>query len=421
MNTGTSKIFGIGLSKTGTTSLARALEILGYRTRDYLGITRYAPGDLSSVDLQAIDANDAFTDTPIPSFYRELDAAYPGSRFILTIRDREGWLKSCKKQFNQKLADKQNDATRQLFIDLYGTNVFDEEKFAAGYDRFVAGVKEYFRDRPGDLLVLNLTAGEGWEQLCPFLGKEIPDIPFPRANVTRIRWMDIGQLASAAREATDQMARAIAPPEGEQAAPRGFLQRLGSLVTGGGKGRRQRAVKKARKIVLDKLEALNPEIPVVLSDAPLPDYSQRRNWNHFWLVDLVDGGDTLLAEEPPAVFSIALIEDRKPIMGVIGSPRQEVVCYATAGKPAARTVAEGEAQPLALAAPERECGDLRACLVAGSLPGEATLQDTTEWETAAAQVILDSAGHVLKEKGADQPLVYNKKTLRNPPLVLREK
>ena len=101
MNSRQSKIFGVGLSKTGTTSLARALEILGYKTRDYLGVTRYSPSDLSSIDLQIIDSNDAFTDTPIPSFYRELDTRYPGSKFILTVRDTDDWLQSCKKQFSQ--------------------------------------------------------------------------------------------------------------------------------------------------------------------------------------------------------------------------------------------------------------------------------------------------------------------------------
>ena len=84
MSASKSKIFGIGLSKTGTTSLARALEILGYKTRDYLGVTRYSSGDLSSIDLDEIETNDAFTDTPVPSFYRELDSRYPGSKFILT-------------------------------------------------------------------------------------------------------------------------------------------------------------------------------------------------------------------------------------------------------------------------------------------------------------------------------------------------
>jgi len=50
------KIFGIGLSKTGTSSLAHALEILGYKTRDYPGLERYAPGDLSCIDARLIVA-----------------------------------------------------------------------------------------------------------------------------------------------------------------------------------------------------------------------------------------------------------------------------------------------------------------------------------------------------------------------------
>src|SRR5438105_11325665 len=86
-----SKIFGIGLSKTGTTSLANALQILGYKTKDNMGVVNYATHDLSSVHLEVVEAYDALTDTPIPSFYRELDARYPGSRFILTVRDSDEW------------------------------------------------------------------------------------------------------------------------------------------------------------------------------------------------------------------------------------------------------------------------------------------------------------------------------------------
>jgi hypothetical protein len=41
-------------------------------------------------------------------------------------------------------------------------------------------VREHFADRPGDLLVLDITAGEGWDRLCPFLGLPEPGVPFPR-------------------------------------------------------------------------------------------------------------------------------------------------------------------------------------------------------------------------------------------------
>ena len=111
------KVFGIGLSKTGTTSLARALEILGYNVKDCLGITKYSKGDISSINETALDTYDALTDTPIPNFYRELDKKYPNSKFILTVRDMDGWLNSCRKQFNQKLAEKRSDAANQLFLE----------------------------------------------------------------------------------------------------------------------------------------------------------------------------------------------------------------------------------------------------------------------------------------------------------------
>ena len=188
------KIFGIGLSKTGTTSLASALGILGFKTRDYPGLTTYTPGDLASIDPQVLEQNEALTDTPIPSFYRELDQRYPGAKFILTVRDMEGWLLSCKKQFTAKLAEKQNDAHNRLFMDLYGTAIFDEEQFRRGYQRFVEGVIAHFKGREQDLLVLNVAAGQGWDELCAFLGKPVPEIPFPKANVTRILWMDVQEL-----------------------------------------------------------------------------------------------------------------------------------------------------------------------------------------------------------------------------------
>ena len=112
------KIFGLGLSKTGTTSLAHALDILGYKVRDCLGITIYRKGQISSIDRTALKNYDALTDTPIPSFYRELDIEFPNSKFILTVRELDAWLNSCKKQFNQKLADKQTEAQNQLGMEL---------------------------------------------------------------------------------------------------------------------------------------------------------------------------------------------------------------------------------------------------------------------------------------------------------------
>lgn len=150
------------------------MKLLGLRTIDNMGATRFEPNDISVVDLDAIDA---FTDTPIPSFYRQLDEHYPGSKFILTVRDEAGWLKSCKKQFNDRHAAMREQAINDIFHDLYGTNVFDQKLFSEGYRRFVDGVKAHFADRPDDLLIMDIAGGDGWETLCPFVGREVPEVP----------------------------------------------------------------------------------------------------------------------------------------------------------------------------------------------------------------------------------------------------
>jgi hypothetical protein len=65
---------------------------------------------------------------------------------------------------------------------LYETVVYDREKFIAAYNRHYEDVRRYFADRPNDLLEMDITKGDGWEKLCPFLELPIPDKPFRKAN-----------------------------------------------------------------------------------------------------------------------------------------------------------------------------------------------------------------------------------------------
>ena len=160
----TGKIFGIGLSKTGTHSLTKALRILGYRTRHYF------------FDLDEIEELDAATDTPIARAYKELDRKYPGSRFVLTQRDLASWLDACRVHF---ASDADRAEKIALRLDVYGTRAFDERRFRSARRRHLRDVQRHFRDRPGDLLVLDICGGEGWEPLCRFLGRPVPDLPFP--------------------------------------------------------------------------------------------------------------------------------------------------------------------------------------------------------------------------------------------------
>ena len=72
--------------------------------------------------------------------------------------------------------------TFRLHFEIYNTIKFDRKKLIASYLRHVNGVREYFKGREEDLLDLDICSEEGWEKLCPFLEKEIPEAEFPRTN-----------------------------------------------------------------------------------------------------------------------------------------------------------------------------------------------------------------------------------------------
>jgi GT2 family glycosyltransferase len=171
------KIFGIGLSKTGTSSLAKALDILGYRAI-------HCPQTMAE-----IEEHDAATDTPVAAQFRYLDERYPDSRFIYTVRNMDSWLLSCQHHWNfESRWPGQRPSPFGIASDrrLYGHLRFDRKAWRAAYHRHDQNVRSYFAARPfKDLLIMDITAGDAWDALCPFLGKAVPDIPFPHANVKR--------------------------------------------------------------------------------------------------------------------------------------------------------------------------------------------------------------------------------------------
>lgn len=176
-------VFGIGLSKTGTTSLYVALHELGFRSGTFghmraLGLEDWFRGDFSRDYLNEFDA---VTDLPIGSFLPQLDLRYPGSKFILTIRDLKSWLRSCRRQFTRQ-PEPGPGFTRDVQMAAYGTSVFNSERFAYVYETHRLNVEWYFQNRPDDLLVLDICGGQGWPELCDFLGMERPTVPFPNVK-----------------------------------------------------------------------------------------------------------------------------------------------------------------------------------------------------------------------------------------------
>ncbi|MEM1429406.1 MAG: DUF3253 domain-containing protein [Pseudomonadota bacterium] len=180
------KIFGIGLSKTGTTSLYAALAQLGFRSITYrhmrqIGVADWFEGRFVTDYLDGIDAA---TDLPVATYFRELDARYPGSKFVLTVREVEPWLVSIQRQFGaSEKRGPPRPFARDVRLATYGASIFNEARFRRVAAEHMAGVRAHFADRPDQLLVLNLFNGEGWAELCPFLGVEMPDgTPFPNVK-----------------------------------------------------------------------------------------------------------------------------------------------------------------------------------------------------------------------------------------------
>jgi hypothetical protein len=204
------KILGVGLSKTGTTSLAHAVRLLGFSSIHYdqQRLTPLLLGRDPSPDFRVYDDVDAVFDIPSAYFYRELLAAYPESRAILSVRDLEGWWRSIERHFNQErrvTAPGGRDYLRALVRGparlraqeaeiafrtnlrncVYGSTDAREFVFKKKFIEHNERVRQEVD--PARLLVIDVTAGQGWPELCSFLDIPIPNVPFPHSNITERR------------------------------------------------------------------------------------------------------------------------------------------------------------------------------------------------------------------------------------------
>lgn len=196
------RVFCVGWHKTGTSTLGLALIELGYSVvgcrLDMVHPLRR--GDLDSV-LETAGQFDAVQDVPWAALFRELDERYPGSRFILTERDEASWLRSASRHFA--------DGYVPLHEWLYGEGVLhgSEALYLERFRRHNRDVREYFRGRENDLLVMKLQNGDGWQALCDFLGHDIPKSPFPHANKGPHSYTAKDRIIAGIRRAVPESAR----------------------------------------------------------------------------------------------------------------------------------------------------------------------------------------------------------------------
>jgi len=197
------------------------------------------------------------------------------------------------------------------------------------------------------------------------------------------------------------------------------------------------------------LAALTPDIPVLSEESASLPYDTRRQWQRYWLVDPLDGTREFVKRNGEFTVNIALIEDGRAVFGVVHVPVSGVSYVGRVGEGAHKYDEHGirrpiqvtakRQTPLRVAGSRSHAGDslqrfldkvgehqivsmgssLKLCLVAdGSADIYPRLGPTSEWDTAAAQAVVEAAGGQVTDTQM-QPLRYNQKdSLLNPHFLV---
>lgn len=174
------KIFGIGLPRTGTTSLHIAFQELG------LASVHFPFEFYEQKDFSRLEECDAFSDAPLPLLYRDLDREVLNAGYILTTRGVDDWSRSMEWLLSHgpkiwPWKDSYNEYHRLFF----GSAEFDQGLYRKRFEKYHRDVQHYFDRRRSDLLVLDLERGYGYEELCHFLEVDRPNKAYPKSNESR--------------------------------------------------------------------------------------------------------------------------------------------------------------------------------------------------------------------------------------------
>jgi hypothetical protein len=165
------KIWGIGLSRTGTTSLARVLKDAG------LNVIHYP-----SEQQMFFGLNNGACDIPVIPNYKKLDMHFPNSKFIYTTRDVDDWLDSIVPYFERKKTWNQSKNQIKLREQVYGSAFPNVIQAKYTWITHKIDVYRYFKDRESDLLILDIIGGDSPKKLFDFLGLDNPPDKFPHEN-----------------------------------------------------------------------------------------------------------------------------------------------------------------------------------------------------------------------------------------------
>jgi 3'(2'), 5'-bisphosphate nucleotidase len=206
----------------------------------------------------------------------------------------------------------------------------------------------------------------------------------------------------------------------------------------------------AHRIIAAGLKSLTPDVPLLSEESVPPDFATRRAWQRYWLVDPLDGTKEFINRNGEFAVNIALIENQRPVFGVVGVPAQGTVYWGdlAAGK-AFKQGADGieplcgrplrESEPVVVVASRSHGGErleryleqlgerfagvsrtpvgssLKLCILAeGRADLYPRLGPTSEWDIAAAHAVLEAAGGSVWAVDGE-PIRYNaKESFLNP-------
>lgn len=196
------QVIGAGFGRTGTLSMKAALEQLGYDKTHHM-IEVLMPKDQTQLDYwdaigrgerpgwdKVFAGYEASVDFPSCVYWQELAQAYPDAKVVLTVRDFDSWYQSALTTIYavstppgwMKLFSKPRKMDRMtrniIWQGMFGGRFEDKAHVRKVWDDHIAAVKAGLP--PERLLVFEVK--DGWQPLCAFLGKPVPDTPFPRLN-----------------------------------------------------------------------------------------------------------------------------------------------------------------------------------------------------------------------------------------------
>jgi len=206
----------------------------------------------------------------------------------------------------------------------------------------------------------------------------------------------------------------------------------------------------ANDVIVAGLAALAPGIPLWSEESANVDWDTRRHWSRFWLVDPLDGTKEFIKRNGEFTVNIALVQGHDPVLGVVHAPVLDRDYYGLAGGGAFRADAGGPGRPIRVRTPAlppvRVAGSrshrgssldgiiarlgeyalvsmgssLKFCLLAeGEADFYPRLGPTSEWDTAAAQAVVEAAGGAVVDLQG-RPLRYNTRPeILNPHFIAR--